>query len=332
MTARPRLRALIGVMVGVILLAAVFAVSVVGSNYVQRFLTELFMYAALAYAWNLVGGLAGYVSFGNVAFFGIGAYTVAYLTAHGIVPLVPAIALAALLAAGFAALIGLPILRLRGHYFAIATLGVAEALRQIAGVANEVTGGGSGMLVPGPEGEIGDRVRLFYFGMLGLALLSIALTGIVMRSRLGYGLRAIRASEDAAASLGVDTTRAKVAAFTLSGAIGGACGGLFAPWTIYLDPPTAFGLEISVLPVVLTLVGGIGTLWGPLIGAVMVLVSGELLWGSFLELHSAFLGAVLLVTVLLVPRGIMSLGDVLAARWLALQRRSSRPDARGATR
>lgn len=293
----------------------VFSAPLFGSAYIQRFLAEVFMFTALAYAWNLIGGLAGYVSFGHVAFFGIGAYTVAYMTANQLMPLLPAVLLAGLLAAAFAALIGVPILRLRGHYFAIATLGVAEALRQIASVTNEITGGGVGMLVPSPEGSTDERTRLFYFAFLGVAVLSVLLTAFVMRHRLGFGLRAIRASEEAAASLGVGTTTVKVTAFILSGAIGGICGGLFAPWTIYLDPPTAFNLELSVLPVVLTLVGGIGTLWGPMLGAIVVLITGELLWGSFLELHSAFLGAVLVLTVLLLPRGIISLGATTRDWW-----------------
>lgn len=301
-----------------------------GSAYIQRFLTEVFMYTALAYAWNLLGGLAGYVSFGNVAFFGIGAYTVAYLTAHQILPLGPAVVVAALLAGGFAAVIGLPILRLRGHYFAIVTLGVAEALRQIASVANDVTGGGVGILVPSPEGATDDRTRLFYFAFLAVAVLTMALTALVMRTRLGFGLRAIRASEEAASSLGVDTTAVKVVAFILVGIIGGICGGLFAPWTIYLDPPTAFNLELSVLPVVLTLVGGIGTLWGPMVGAIVVLITGEILWGTFLELHSAFLGVVLVLTVLLLPRGLVSLSAMTRGWWQRLGQRL-RPSVGGGT-
>jgi branched-chain amino acid transport system permease protein len=287
-----------------VLTAAMALVPLFGSSSLLRFMTELFMLIALAVAWNLIGGLAGYVSFGHAAFFGLGAYTAGYLLAHEVVPFPVAIAGAGLLAGLFAFAIGRPILRLRGHYFAIVTLGVAEALRQIASVLNPITGGGTGLSVP----SLGAASRMvFYYSMLGLLVVSVVITAFVLRHRLGYALRAIKASEDAAATLGVNTTRSKVIAFVISAAIFGVAGGLYGPWILYIDPPTTFSIDLSVQPVVLAVVGGVGTLWGPVVGGVVVLVLGEAIWGSFAELHTAFLGIVLVFMVIVLPQGLLSL-------------------------
>jgi branched-chain amino acid transport system permease protein len=275
--------------------------------YEARFVTELLMLTALAIGWNLIGGYAGYVSFGHVAFFGIGAYTAGVLLARDILPLPLAVVAAVGVSTLFALIVGLPLLRVRGHYFAIATFGVAEALRQIISVTSDLTGGGRGLNVPLVGGGIDERTSLFYFSMAGLVVIGVAVSLVVVRSRLGYGLRAIRASEDAAASLGVNTTRYKLIAFALSAAIWGAAGALYAPWQLFIDPPTVFNVELSVEPVVLALVGGVGTVVGPLVGGVVVQTVGEVVWGSFLELHSAFLGLLLILVVILLPRGLVSL-------------------------
>jgi branched-chain amino acid transport system permease protein len=292
-----------------------------GGAYLLRFLTELFMLITLALAWNLVGGLAGYVSFGSVAFFGLGAYTTGILVSREIAPFPVALALAGGVAMGFALLIGFPILRLRGHYFAIATLGVAEAVRQIISVMTDVTGGGAGLRVPLTMETVSERTNFFYYAMLGLLLVAVAISWVVIRSRLGYGLRAIRASEDAAATLGVDATRYKIVAFVLSAGLGGVAGGLYAPWQSYIDPPTVFSIDLSVQPVVLVLVGGVGTLWGPIVGGVAVLMVGEAIWGSFLQFHTAFLGIVLVLAVILLPGGLVSI--VSARRGLVRLRPSA---------
>lgn len=286
------------------LTVAMALVPLFGSSSLLRFLTELFMLIALAVAWNLIGGLAGYVSFGHAAFFGIGAYTAGALMAHAILPFPLAIVAAAFVSGLFAFAIGRPILRLRGHYFAIVTLGVAEGLRQIASVLNPITGGGTGLSVP----SLGAASRIvFYYSMLGLLVASVLITAFVLRHRLGYALRAIKASEDAAATLGVNTTRSKVIALVISAALFGIAGGLYAPWILYIDPPTTFSIDLSVQPVVLAVVGGVGTLWGPVVGGVVVLVVGEAIWGSFAQLHTAFLGIVLVFMVIVLPQGLLSL-------------------------
>jgi len=305
--------AVVALAVGLLVL---LGVPFVGSGYVVRFLTELFMLIVLAQAWNLIGGLSGYISFGHVVFFGLGAYATGLLMVRLGLPFAVALAGAALLAVTFAVLIGLPILRLRGHYFAIATFGVAEGMRQIVTTASGLTGGGMGLNVPPLRpppflaaalgGNVAASSGLYYYLMLALLVVTMLVTWLVMHRRLGFGLRAIRADEDAAAVLGVDCTRYKTIAFALSALFPALAGGIYAIWFSYIDPVTVFGLNFSVTMVIMTLLGGIGTLWGPVVGGVLLSVVGEVLWGKFLELHSAFLGAVLVLVVIFLPRGVVA--------------------------
>src|SRR6266542_374346 len=195
-----------------------------------RLETNIAMFVALAAAWNLIGGLTGYAAFGNVAFFGLGAYTVAFLTDKLHLNFAFALPLAPLVAAGFAGLIGLPLLRLRGHYFAIATLGTGIAVGEV--IKNLPWFGGAAGLFP-PIYRHADA--LFFYLMAAAAGLAVLATWLVMRSRLGYGLIAIRENEEAAAVLGVNTTAYKGAAFALSAALTRVVGGIFAQWNILID-------------------------------------------------------------------------------------------------
>lgn len=297
--------------------ALLLTVPLWASGYQVKFLTELYMLITMATAWNLIGGLAGYASFGHVAFFGLGAYASALTIVRLGWPFPLSLLAGALVALGFALLVGWPILRLRGHYFAIATFGLAEALRQVAMAASAITEGGKGVNVPAvPPPAIlrellGSSVAanrlLFYALMLGLLVATLFVWWWVSRGRLGYGLRAIRADEDAAATLGVDCTRYKLAAFALSAVPPALAGGLYASWINYIDPVTVFNVDYSVSMVIMTLLGGAGLLWGPVVGGVLLQVISETLWGQFLELHTAFLGTVLVLTVLFLPRGVLAL-------------------------
>jgi branched-chain amino acid transport system permease protein len=300
-----------------IVLAALLAAPFFTIGYQVRFLTELFMLVTLAQSWNVIGGLSGYISFGHVVFFGLGAYATGLLMLRLELPFLVALAGAALVCVLFAALIGLPILRLRGHYFAIATYGVAEAVRQLVTTASDLTGGGRGLNIPAlrPPGVLTDLLgsavaanfAFFYYLMLAVLVASIATTWWILRGRLGYGLRAIRADEDAAAVLGVDRTRYKTIAYAISALFPALAGGVYAVWFTYIDPPTVFHVDLSVTMVIMTLLGGIGTLWGPLVGGVLLQVVGEALWGQFLELHTAFLGIVLILVVIFLPRGVLDI-------------------------
>ena len=196
----------------------------------QRTLASVFMFVTLAQGWNLIGGFAGYPSFGNVVFFGLGGYTTAVLMAKagaGFWITVPA---AAAVGLGFAVLMGIPILRLKGHYFAIATLGVAEGMREVVINLDGLTGGNKGITVPavGTEATTSYPGNTgFYFYFLTLAVATVFMVWMVSRSRFGYALRAISQDEDAAAAAGINTTRAKIAAFALSGMVTALAGAIF---------------------------------------------------------------------------------------------------------
>lgn len=287
-------------------IAVLAALPLVASNYMLRLATIVAMYAVLAQSWNFIGGLAGYPSFATAAFFGLGAYAAAILQSKGIaMPL--AWAAAGVTAAVFAALVGGAILHLRGHYFAIASLVIAEVLREIVNTTPDLTGGGMGLNLPVMRLGVAEQARIFYHAMLGLFAITFAAALLVHRGKLGFALRCIRQNEDAASILGVDTTRAKAAAFTLSAAFVGVAGAIYASWTHYIDPTDVFDVLLSVKPLVMVLLGGVGTLLGPVIGAAILLTLEEVVWRNFLTVHAAALGIIIVALVLFLPNGLMPL-------------------------
>jgi branched-chain amino acid transport system permease protein len=272
----------------------------------ERTVTAIFMFVALAEAWNLIGGFAGYASFGQVAFFGIGGYYTAAAMSVWHAGFWTSLLLSGIVAALFATVIGIPLLRLRGHYFAIATLGVAEGMREVVTNLPGLTGGGAGITVPtvGPEATtpyLGNDG--FYLLFLGLAALSVLVGGLVSRSRFGYGLRAIHQDEDAAAAMGINTTRLKVTTFALSGFIIGLVGSSYAFQQVTIFPARLFDVDITVLMVVMVVIGGSGTVLGPLLGAVMLQFLSEYLRQHFTNLHTFILAGIIMLAVLLLPQG-----------------------------
>jgi branched-chain amino acid transport system permease protein len=275
----------------------------------QRTLAGVFMFVALAQGWNLIGGFAGYPSFGNVVFFGLGGYTTAILMAKSGVPFWVALPISALVGVAFAVLVGLPVLRLRGHYFAIATLGVAEGMREVVVNLDGLTGGNSGITVPAVGAEAVTSYpgnTGFYFYFLGLALLATAVVWQVSRSRFGYGLRAIAQDEEAAAAAGINTTRLKVAAFALAGLLTALAGSIYAFQQVTIYPARLFSVDITVLMVVMAVIGGSGTVIGPVIGAVALQFLSEWLRTHYTDLHTFIFGAIIVVAVVLLPMGIVS--------------------------
>jgi branched-chain amino acid transport system permease protein len=288
----------------VVLLAAL---PFVASNYLVRLATIMMMYAVLAVSWNFIGGLAGYPSFATAAFFGLGAYAGAIAQARGLPPLA-AWPLAAAVTAVFAGALGLAILRLRGHYFAIASLVVGEVLRELATSATDLTGGGMGLNLPILRVGVTAQARIFYGVMLALALSTLAALVLVSRNRLGFGLRAIQQNEDAASMVGVDTTRYKTLAFALSAVFAGAAGAIYAAWVNYIEPTDVFDVLYSVKPIVMVLLGGAGTVSGPVLGAVVFLVLEELVWRNFLTIHAGLLGLIIVALIFFLPGGLLALG------------------------
>jgi branched-chain amino acid transport system permease protein len=288
------------------LIAAALALLVLpafADNYVVRVGTTMLMYSALALGWNFIGGFAGYPSFATAAFFGLGAYAGGVLQASG-VPMVLAWIMAGAAAALFAAALGRAILHLRGHYFAIASLVVAEVLREITNSATGLTGGGMGLNLPVLAMDVTNQTRLFYYAMFCVAAAALATTALVDRNRLGFALRCIQQNEDAAISLGVDAPRYKVRAFVLSAVFPGMCGGIYAAWVNYIDPIDVYDVLLSIKPIVMVLLGGVGTVLGPVYGAFLFLLLEELVWRNLLKFHAGLLGIIVVALVLFLPMGI----------------------------
>jgi branched-chain amino acid transport system permease protein len=272
----------------------------------ERTVTTIFMFVALAQAWNLIGGYAGYASFGQVVFFGVGGYFTAVAMTHWRLSFWTCLALAGVVAALFGALIGLPLLRLRGHYFAIATLGVAEGMREVVTNLPELTGGGAGITLP----TVGAQATTAYLGndgfyllFLALAALAILVSGLVAGSRAGFALRAIHQDEQAAGAMGVNTTRIKVLTFALSGLITGLVGAAYAFQQVTIFPERLFDVDITVLMVVMVVIGGSGTVLGPIVGAVLLQFLSEYLRQNYTSYHIFLLGAIIIVAVVLLPQG-----------------------------
>lgn len=289
-----------------VIAALLAALPLVGNNYALRLATTVCMYSVMAQSWNFIGGLAGYPSFATAAFFGLGAYASAILQNYG-VPMVPAWAGAGLAALLFAAFLGGAILHLRGHYFAIASLIVAEMLREIVNTLPDFTGGGKGVNLPLLKLSVTGQAQFFFYAMLPLAVLTVATTIVIHRSKLGFGLRCIQQNESAADIIGINTYAYKTAGFSLSAVFVGVAGAIYASWVNYIDPPDVFDVLISVKPMVMVLLGGLGTIFGPSIGAVILLLLEEAVWRNFLTIHVAALGVIIVVLVLFLPNGLLAL-------------------------
>jgi branched-chain amino acid transport system permease protein len=271
-----------------------------GTGYGVRLMLQLFMWIALAQSWNLISGLTGYVSFGHVAFFGMGAYTAGILIARGGWPWPVACAAGGVAAMALALVIGWPCLRLKGPYFAISMLGLNEVLRVIVSYFEGLTGGGNGLSLPTLYASVP-----IYYAMGVVAALVTALAYVIVTSRFGLRLMTIREDEVAAEAMGIDTHRYKIYAFVLSAVGPGIVGGLAARDQGYIEPMSVFPLATTITMIVMALFGGKGTIWGPVLGAIVLYSVQELVWARFIYLHQLLFGAVIVTVVLLMPRGIL---------------------------
>jgi len=273
--------------------------------YSLRIVTGALMWAGLACAWNIVGGYAGYISFGHSAFFGIGAYTTAILMQPGIgMPFLATLLPSVVFAMIVAAIIGGPTMRLRGAYFAIATWAFAEMLIQLATVL-DITGGTSGLSLPAYLNEF-----FFYYTMLAAAAASfLGVWYLIEYTRFGFRLKALRDHEPAAEAMGIRTNLVKVQAFALSAAITALFGSVFAYWTTYIDPQSVLGPDITDQMVVMVLLGGLGTIWGPALGAVVLWMTNRYIWSTFGDtvVYLPILGLIIAMVVLFLPNGLISL-------------------------
>jgi branched-chain amino acid transport system permease protein len=270
------------------------------NGYIIRLVTTIFIFAALGQAWNIIGGYTGYAAFGNVVFFGGGAYATAAVMSRG-GPFLSGLVLAAIICVVFAVLIGWAVLRLRGHYFAIATLGVAEATREIV-INTPFLGAAQGISLP-----IQRNALLFYFLLLGIVVALAAATWAIERTRPGFAFVSIRENEQAADALGIHVLCYKILAFALSAGITGVVGGIDAYWSTFVDPESFFSVGVSVQIILVCLLGGAGTIAGPILGATLYILATGYLVAHVQYGHDALLGLLIALVVLFIPRGLLSL-------------------------
>src|SRR5437764_1734183 len=266
-----------------------------------RLATVTAMFVVMASAWNIIGGLTGYAAFGKVAFFGIGAYTVGVLVSNRGWPFPLALLAAPLTATLFALIVGIPLLRLRGHYFAVATLGVGVAVGEVVNNLGPL-GASTGLFLPIVRSDL-----LFFYMMLGAAAIAVLSTWFILRTRFGYGLLAIRENEEAAAVIGVNTTLYKVAAFCIAAALTGLAGGSLAQWNSFINQENVFAISDNVQMILMAVVGGAGTVLGPVAGAISLeLIIQTLAGGGSKAVYSQIgLGVLLAVCVIFIPRGVI---------------------------
>lgn len=276
---------------------------------------QLFLLStALVLAWHILGGFAGYWSFGHTAFVGIGAFAAGLLHVHLKLPPMTGFVVGTLvggLASGaIAALIAYPVLRLRGIYFAIALLGVSQVFGELAQNVDAFQGA-LGITLPD---VVPDAIRpevFFYYAFLLLAVGTFLLSAWMRGSRLGYGLAAIREDEDTARMLGVPTERFKVVTFVLSAALTGLVGAVYAYSLGYFTAGSVFRVDFSLNMILHALLGGIGTLTGPVIGAALLVFITNVLLGRLLDLHLLVTGVLVIALVLLAPNGLLG----IVRRW-----------------
>ena len=283
-----------------ILLGAVAPLAI--SGYWLRLITFIFMWIGLAGSLNLLTGYTGYLDFGHVAFFGIGAYTTGVLMVKLGMPFFPAMFIGAIFASILALLVGIPTMRLRGAYFAIAMLAFAEAMKQVALEFEGITGGGNGLSLP-----IYTNYPFFYYMMFSVVLLIIGTTFWFEKSKFGKALMAIREAELAAEVSGVNTFYCKLIAFGISAFTAGMIGGIYAYWMTFLYPGDAFNVLLTVRMIIMAFLGGAGTLLGPVIGAAFLAAIEEILWAEFKYTYLIIVGFIVVLVVLVLPRGLMGL-------------------------
>jgi branched-chain amino acid transport system permease protein len=268
-------------------------------------LFSIFMYITLCQGWNILGGYAGYQSFGHIAFFGIGAYVSAVLLRYfGLSPFLTCF-LGGLLSAGIAGIIGYPVLRLRGPYFGITTFLFALVL-QVVAVNWDWIGGSSGIWLKSMETDIRTNREIFYEVMFVAALVTTLVAIWVEKSKFGLALSCIREDEDVAGSLGINAPLIKVKAFMLSVFFVGVVGGIYAYYVSYIEPDMVFSTFISLLILLMCLFGGLLSWKGPLIGAIILTVLNEYI-GMFVaaEMARIIFGLLFVVVILFMPSGIM---------------------------
>lgn len=276
------------------------------SEYVIRLVAVILFGIALSGCWNMMSGYTGYIDFGPVVYFGIGSYATAIaMTKYGL-PFFPALGLSGIVSALIALPIGIPTLRLKGAYFAIATFAFAEAMKQVALEFDRTFKvsffeGSFGITLP----ISGHDNTFFYYCIFVVTVLIMLIHHNIEHSKFGYGLKAIHEAEGAAEIAGVNTTAVKLRAYVSSAFFLGLLGGIEAYWITYITPADVFDIHKTVDMVIMTLLGGMGTFLGPIVGAVVMKTLYEILGTTFVEYYLIMVGVIVIAIILIMPYGIV---------------------------
>ena len=303
------MKAVIGGLFGAALIFCV-TLPIWGENYLISLFLFVFMYITLASSWNLISGFTGYISFGHVAFWGVGSYTAAIVITRFGWHWIPASLMGGVVAVILAVLIGYPCLKLKGPYFAIAMLGLNEIVRIFVNLWDSVTQGGEGINLP-PVLSIVST----YTAMGIMAVATVATTYVVANSKFGLRLLAIREDEIGAEVMGINTTFYKLAAFVLSAFFAGVVGGIYAWYLSFIEPESSFALLVTIEMIIMAMFGGRATVMGPVIGATFLYLASEMVWARFPEAHLAIYGLLIIFVVLYMPQGVM--GMLRQRGWVA---------------
>lgn len=338
----------LSIIIGVAILAALFIFpQFIQSPYALHIMILLFLSTIQGEAWNIIGGYTGQYSVGHAAYFGAGAYTTMILMQYKQVPPWYGMIAGIVIALIVSLIIGSICFRLRGPYFVLASIAVAEIMRLCAMNLKELTNGAEGILITEvPAFRIGDtvvtdfltKVPFYYIGLV-IAILTILVTWLVQHSKLGYYFQAIREDQDAAHSLGISLSIYKSAALAISAAFTSLAGSFYAVYIGFIDPPTVLALDISVQIVLICIIGGIGTIWGPVVGSLVLVPLSEALRsnliaqaifktglaseesgvGTFLKenlahAHALIYGILVVMVILFMPDGVLGWMKKLAAR------------------
>lgn len=279
-------------------------------HFILYVMTLILLYGYLGQCWNILYGYAGQLSFGHAAFLGIGAYvSTILLLRFGITPWIGMVVSGAVCAL-FAFLVGFPLLRLKGAYFALATLGMAEVVRLVVLRLDFITGGGRGLLLPvvtSPWLFLFGEIWHWFLTALGMLIFLLAVSYKIEGSKLGMGFRAIKQDEEASSSVGVDVFKYKMIALLLTAFFTGVGGTFYAQLVGYIRPDTILTPERSDEIVVVAVIGGIGTLWGPLIGSAILLSIRQLIYsllgGTYMGVHLLIYGILIILIVIFTPEG-----------------------------
>ena len=275
------------------------------TSYIVYLLFLAFIYTALTQGWNILGGYTGQLSLGTHAFFGLGAYVTAISWLQGITGYFDPLAMffSGMAASILAVAVGIPLLsKLRGDYFALGTLGLGEILRAVFIQGGTVTGGAAGLVIPSLSYS---SMRPYYYTALFLAVLATAVTYLMVRSRIGLALVAIREDETAAAANGIHVLKYKVLAFAAGAFIAGLCGSLQAYYIFHIHPHGFLNLNWTLYPILMCLLGGGGTIIGPIIGAMFLTWIFELAKVWLVEIHPIFSGVLIIVVIIFLPNGVI---------------------------